>query len=92
MFYVICFDISDDGARYRAVKVLKGQGTRVQKSVFECPHLTEKQLLTIKDKLEALIGHDTDSVRYYRLCRACLTDVEWSGQGIKPLTDNFLVL
>ncbi|OQX18714.1 MAG: CRISPR-associated endonuclease Cas2 [Desulfobulbaceae bacterium A2] len=92
MFYVICFDISDDRVRYRAVKVVKGLGYRVQKSVFEFPHMTEHQLLTLKNKLEALIDHDTDSIRYYRLCRACLTDVEWSGQGAKPQIENFVVL
>lgn len=92
MFYVICFDISDDRVRYRAVKAVKGHGYRVQKSVFEFPDITEKQLLTLKDKLEAIIDHHTDSIRYYRLCRACLTDVEWSGLGIKPQRENYLVL
>ncbi len=92
MFCVICFDISDDKVRYRAVKVIKGLGYRVQKSVFECPDLTEKRLLTLKDTLEALINHETDSVRYYRLCRSCLRAVEWSAQGSAPHTDKFLVL
>ena len=57
MFYIICFDISSDRARYHAVKAIKGYAGRVQKSVFECSDLTEKQLLTLKDKLEALIDH-----------------------------------
>ncbi len=92
MFYVICFDISDNKVRYRAVKAIKGFGYRVQKSVFECPDLTEKRLLTLKDKLEALIDHETDSIRYYRLCRACLQTVEWSGHGFAPHTDKFMVL
>lgn len=92
MFYIICFDISENKVRYRAVKTIKGLGYRVQKSVFEFPNITEKQLLELKDKLEALINHDTDSIRYYRLCRACLPDVEWSGKGVKPVRDNFLVI
>lgn len=92
MFYLICFDISDNRARYRAVKHIKGHGYRVQKSVFECPDLTEKQLLKLKDKLEAIMDHETDSVRYYRLCRACLDDIEWSGLGSKPNSDKFMVL
>jgi CRISPR-associated protein Cas2 len=64
----------------------------VQKSVFECPDLTEKQLLTMKDTLEALINHETDSVRYYRLCRSCLRTVEWSGQGFSPYVDTFVII
>jgi len=92
MFYVCCFDISDDKTRYRAVKTIKGLGGRVQKSIFEFSDISEKQLLVLKDKLEAIIDHQTDSVRYYRLCRACLAEVEWSGKGAPPQTDNFLVL
>ncbi len=92
MFYIICFDISNDRIRYHAVKTIKGLGYRVQKSVFEFPNITEKQLLVLKDKLEALIDHETDSVRYYRLCRACLPVIEWSGRGTSPNTDKFLVI
>lgn len=84
MFYLVCFDISDDRIRYRAVKVLKGFGTRVQKSVFECPDLTEKKFLRLKDRLEGLIDFTTDSVRYYRQCRGCLGECELSGIGESP--------
>ena len=92
MFYVICFDISENKVRYRAVKTIKGLGYRVQKSVFEFPDISEKQLLELKDKLEALIDHETDSIRYYRLCQACLPVVEWSGKGNKPVRDTFVVI
>ncbi len=92
MYYLICFDITDDRIRYRAVKVLKGLGRRVQKSVFECPDLTEKQVLVLQDKLLALVDQTTDSVRYYRLCRACLAEVEWIGTGIAVQKENFAAL
>ena len=39
MFYLVCFDIVEDPARAKVVKVLKEYGERVQKSVFECPNL-----------------------------------------------------
>lgn len=89
MFYVVSFDISDDRARYRAAKLLKSYGYRVQKSVFECPDLTEKKFLTMKDRLEALIDFTTDSVRYYRQCRGCLQDFEFSGIGEEPEVRKF---
>ena len=92
MFYLVCYDISDNRARYRVVKALKGFGTRVQKSVFECPDLTEKQLLDLQEKLEAFIDHGTDSVHYFRLCKACLAEVEWSGLGHEPLVEKFRVV
>lgn len=91
MFYLICFDITDDATRNKAVKILKGRGYRVQKSVFECPDLTEKQYLMIKDRLEGIIDMTTDSVRYYRQCRGCLQDCEYSGTGAPPETDKFKV-
>ncbi len=92
MFYIVCYDISDDRARYRVVKVLKGCGTRVQKSVFQCPDLSEKQLLDLQEKMEALIDHTVDSVHYFRLCRACLREVEWTGIGSRPRVDSFRVV
>lgn len=92
MFYIVCYDISDDRTRYRVVKALKGFGVRVQKSVFQCPDLSEKQLLDLQAKMEALIDHAVDSVHYFRLCRACLREVEWTGIGQRPTADSFRVV
>lgn len=91
MFYLVCFDISDDRVRTRVAKALKGFGHRVQKSVFECPDLTEKQLLKLKDRLEGLIDETTDSVRYYRQCQGCLPQCEMSGIGERPKVERFKV-
>ncbi len=92
MFYLVSFDVSDDKIRYRVVKALKGYGVRVQKSVFECSGLTEKQFLKLKDRLDGLIDETTDSVRYYRLCAKCLKDVEVSGLGVYPRDDDFAIV
>ncbi|OCC14958.1 CRISPR-associated protein Cas2 [Dissulfuribacter thermophilus] len=92
MFFVVCFDVSDDKKRYRVVKKLKGHCIRVQKSVFECPELTEKQFLKLKAELEKVIDEATDTVRYYRLCKGCISEVEVSGQGEPPDDSNFLAI
>lgn len=84
MFYLVCFDIADDRIRYRAVKILKGYGIRVQKSVFECSSLTEEQFLKLRQRLEETIDSTQDSVRYYLLCRKCIRSVEYSGLGELP--------
>jgi CRISPR-associated protein Cas2 len=84
MFYLVCFDISDDRIRYRAVKILKGYGVRVQKSVFECSSLTEEQYLKMRQRLEETIDESQDSVRYYLLCGKCIRSVEYSGLGEFP--------
>lgn len=92
MFYLVTFDISDDRVRYRVVKTLKGCCSRVQKSVFECPDITERQFLKLKDAMESLMDETTDSVRYYRLCRKCIREVEYSGHGEAPGKESFLVV
>jgi CRISPR-associated protein Cas2 len=91
MFVLICFDIVDDRVRYRAVKLLKGHGVRVQKSVFECANMTEHRFLKLKSGLEGVIDHTEDTVRFYPICRACLTNIEFSGVGSPPFTDKFMV-
>ena len=92
MFYLVSFDIVDDRVRYRVVKVLKRFGVRVQKSVFECARLTEKQFLKMKRLLEDQIDHGEDSVRYYPFCRDCLGKVEVSGDGRVPTSHDFKVV
>lgn len=89
MFYLVCFDIVDDRVRYRAVKILKQYGVRVQKSVFECPDLTEKQFIRLKMRLEACIDVTQDSVRYYYLSKDCLWRTECSGIGELPRVDAY---
>jgi CRISPR-associated protein Cas2 len=92
MFHLVCFDIVDDKTRYQVVKILKGYGTRVQKSVFECPNLTEHALLKLKSDIDEVIDHGEDTVRYYPLCRACIRSVEFSGTGTDPKTRPFAIV
>jgi CRISPR-associated protein Cas2 len=92
MLYLVCFDIVDDRDRYKAVRVLKEYGGRVQKSVFECENMTEEQLLKMKYRLEAVVDGVQDSIRYYALCRDCLKKFEISGFGRVPRPENFKVV
>lgn len=91
MFYLVCFDIVDDRIRYRVVKILKGFGIRVQKSVFECRSLSEEQFLKLRQSLEQCIDSTQDSVRYYMLCKRCVRGVEYSGIGELPEVVSFQV-
>jgi CRISPR-associated protein Cas2 len=92
MFVLVCFDITDNRVRYRVVKAIKSYGVRVQKSVFECANLSEESFLKMKNRLEDLIDHGEDSVRYYQLCRGCVRRIEYSGVGQMPETENFMVV
>lgn len=66
MFTIISYDIVEDKRRTRVMKLLKGYGTRVQYSVFECL-LDEAALRKLGRELRDLIDLNTDSVRCYRL-------------------------
>ena len=80
MFYVISYDIPDDGRRNQLAKVLKGYGTRVQYSVFEA-HLNARQFDALKQTVARLIDASEDSVRYYALCNACVERAEVPAVG-----------
>jgi CRISPR-associated protein Cas2 len=81
-FYVIAYDISNDKRRTKIHKTLSGFGQWTQFSLFEC-HLSDKQYLQLRQKLDRLLKTDEDSVRFYSLCGACLPKVETVG-GEKP--------
>ncbi len=91
MFCLVCFDIVDDRIRYRAVKILKSFGVRVQKSVFECDSITEEQFIKLQRRMEECIDCSEDSVRYYILCRNCISRVEYSGIGERPGNASYKV-
>ena len=92
MFVVVCFDIVDDRVRHHAVKIIKDYGYRVQKSVFECQDLSEEKFLKMKNRLEDVIDHGEDTVRYYPICKGCVGRVELSGIGIYPKTGTFKIV
>ncbi len=86
MFYLVCFDIVDNRMRRQTVKVIENYGCRVQKSVFECPGLTEEQFIKMKTRIEDCIDHTEDNVRYYHICRGCVRRIENS--GVTLITDQ----
>ena len=85
MFYVVSYDIPDDGRRDRVRAELKNYGTRVQYSVFEC-ELEPGQLTELRSRLQDLVKPKEDNLRYYRLCRDCLAQTTVVGE--RPLTTD----
>lgn len=76
---LVCFDVRDDRRLRQVAKTLKGNGVRVQYSIFEC-HLNPQQLARLKSRI-AKIVHPTDSVRYYPLCGKDRDKVVVDGRG-----------
>jgi CRISPR-associated protein Cas2 len=80
MFIVISYDVVADKQRTKVLKLLKGYGTHVQYSVFECD-LNDVQIASLKQELAALIDPLTDSVRLYPLDQAAVRRVQVLGVG-----------
>jgi CRISPR-associated protein Cas2 len=80
MFTIISYDVVDDKRRTKVLKYLKGYGTRVQYSVFECD-ITKDQFTRIQRDLRVVIDLHTDSVRCYVLDAAAVQRIQIIGVG-----------
>lgn len=80
MFTVVSYDIVDDKRRTKVFKLLKGYGTHVQFSVFEC-ELNSVQLARLKIELLDLVDPHLDSVRLYQLDVKAVRRIQVLGIG-----------
>lgn len=88
--YVIAYDIPSDRRRTKVHKTLCGFGQWTQYSLFEC-HLTDKERLTLRAKLDKLLEPEEDCVRFYPLCAACVAKVETVGSEKPEEKQVFIV-
>jgi len=70
----VCYDIPENKQRNKVSNVLKGFGTRVQRSIFECD-ITQTQFNKLRERLGKVIKEE-DGVRYYVLCASCVSKIE----------------
>jgi CRISPR-associated protein Cas2 len=80
MFFVISYDIVDDKRRMQMLKLLKGYGTHVQYSVFECD-LTAPQFARLRHAMQQAIDPMVDSVRCYVLDATAVQQIQVLGIG-----------
>lgn len=66
-YYVFCFDIANDKARYQVSRILLDYGDRVQGSVFELALKSHNDITKILEKINKIINPMTDDLRYYYL-------------------------
>jgi len=59
--YLFTYDVSDDKRRALVFKTLRDFGDHAQYSVFFC-ELTDRELATLKAKLDGAVHHDDDQV------------------------------
>ncbi|MCS7232952.1 MAG: CRISPR-associated endonuclease Cas2 [Synergistetes bacterium] len=86
-YWVISYDISDDTKRENIARLLEKYGKRVQKSVFEC-YVDDKTYLEIKRRASLIIDMETDSVRFYLLCKRCVETIDFIGKGPIVVEDD----
>lgn len=92
MFTVIAYDIVDDRKRYRVAQDLREYSLRVQKSVFEAPHLVAQDLQRLRRRIESRIDLRVDKVRYYSLCAACRARVQVAGPGAVTEHEEYKII
>lgn len=83
MMVLITYDVNTEtpAGRKRLRQVAKAcvnHGQRVQHSVFECL-LDNSQFVFLRNELEKIIDHETDSLRYYFLGNNWKRRVEHAG-------------
>ena len=84
-FYVVAYDIPDDGRRLKLARLLERYGERVQYSVFEM-YLTQEEWARLWQALTRILEEGEDHVRVYRLCAVCrkATVVWGTGEPTAP--------
>jgi CRISPR-associated protein Cas2 len=91
-FILVSYDIENDRRRTKIHKVLKGYGTAVQYSVFEC-FVSEADYEGMRRRLLKLMDpkHPDDSIRYYHLCRGCVEKVDVDGNRPFVIKSPFMI-
>ena len=83
MYILVTYDVdtTDKSGQRRLRRVAKAcldYGQRVQNSVFEC-ELTDVQFCILKERINEIIDHSLDSIRFYHLSRSENRRVEVMG-------------
>lgn len=80
MYYLVIYDIADVKRLRHVAKIMQDFGVRVQKSKFEM-ELTHSTLKGLQSRIDAVINHSEDGVKYFPLCQKCQVRIEKIGQG-----------
>ena len=96
MLVLITYDvdtISETGQKRlrKVAKLCQDYGQRVQNSVFEC-RLSEAQFVVLKNKLESIMNHDLDNIRFYFLGKNWKNRIESIGKQMVMDIDEELII
>lgn len=89
MKYVVTYDISNDKRRTKLSDLLETYGVRVNYSVFEIElNQTKLDKLLYEIELKKLIDKKYDSLRFYHLCKNCVTKSFDIGDREEPFEER----
>ncbi|MCF6157629.1 MAG: CRISPR-associated endonuclease Cas2 [wastewater metagenome] len=91
MFVIVIYDIPDNKRRTRLFKALKGFGTPVQFSAFECI-LTDKHFREMQEVIRNIIDCSKDKCRIYTLCNGCRVSIKNVGTGEVVKDRNVIIV
>ena len=89
--WMIAYDVADNQRRQRLARALLGYGERIQYSVFEC-RLDARELVRLRRRILEIIDPESDSIRWYPLCRPCHGRVARQGQGERSEDEGFYLV
>ena len=93
MKYVITYDISNDKRRKKLSDLLEGYGYRVNYSVFECElNQTKFDKLLYEIELQKLVDKKYDSLRFYYMCKNCISKSFDVGQRADAFEEKSLYM
>lgn len=91
MITLITYDITEPKRLNNLRRFLKEFGLRTQKSVFECD-IDEEAIRRIRSYCKTSLDLSSDSVRIYRICSRCINRVIISGQGLKVIQLEYMIV
>lgn len=74
------YDIHHPRRLVKVAKIMVDYGIRVQKSKFELD-ITHKTYEILRHRIDKVINHAEDKVKYIPLCERCRHKIEIIGQG-----------
>lgn len=89
--YLIAYDIPGDKRRNKVANLLENYGQRVQLSVYEI-WVDAGELRGLIRDLNLNLRPEEDSLRIYRLCKACQKAVAVLGQGETPQPPGVVII
>ena len=89
--FVVAYDISSDRQRQKVSNLLAAVLRRVQLSVFEGDAKRAEVEAVVRQAL-ALIDPETDSLRVYRVCAACVRKIDVYGKTPKVEPQPVIIL